>query len=101
MYEINLLNKIDPLVSPPPKWKITLCGCGNHPVNPKRDIYKQHNKWMAQQEYNIEKGSSKMTNIKGVGHSAPNKPKPSYDLSGDEYELSAEQLRKFNDKRKE
>jgi hypothetical protein len=27
---------------------MVMCGCGNHPINPKKDPYMQHNKWAAQ-----------------------------------------------------
>ena len=91
MLKINLLGKVgkNPIVRKPSKkkteksWKlrkiapaprkrkplrrVTLCGCGHHPVNPKKDVYKQHNIWIAQQKEKIEKGGSEIHSVKGVG----------------------------------
>ena len=46
------------------KRSITMCGCGNHPVNPKKDVYKQHNHWLAQQHPKAENNFSKLHGIK-------------------------------------
>tara|TARA_Y100000034_G_C6903237_1_gene418382 strand:+ start:1033 stop:1386 length:354 start_codon:yes stop_codon:yes gene_type:complete len=115
MIKINLLDNLlaDPLVSSPPKpeiqarWaamladtettqkrKITMCGCGNHPVNPKKDIYRQHNHWMAQQHPKTERRNSDLYGVVGIGASIK-KYVPTYDFSGEEFETTAEELRKF------
>jgi len=76
---------------------IVMCGCGNHPINPKKDPYMQHNKWAAQFHPGNESGRTDIRNIKGIGASVP-KPKPTYDFSGDEFEVSTEEMRKLNGK---
>ena len=48
----------------PAKRKITMCGCGKHPVNPKKDVYKQHNHWLAQQHPKTENNFSKLQGMK-------------------------------------
>jgi len=73
--------------------KVTKCGCGKHPVNPKGDVYKQHNQWMAQQKNRIEEGDSKLRSVKGTGASIK-KFEPTYDFSGEEFEMTAEELRR-------
>jgi len=75
------------------KRKITMCGCDKHPVNPKKDIYMQHNHWMAQQFERVESKTSGLHGVKAVGASIP-KPKLSYDFSGEDFELSPEEIRK-------
>ena len=77
---------------------IVMCGCGNHPINPKKDPYKQHNNWAAQMHPHDESGRSDIRNVKGV-IPKPQKPNPTYDFSGDEFEVTLEQLRGFNDKK--
>ena len=77
---------------------IVMCGCGNHPINPKKDPYKQHNNWAAQFHPYDESGRSDIRNVKGVVPK-PQKPNPTYDFSGDEFEITSEQLRGFNDKK--
>ena len=80
MIEINLLDNLlpHPIIDNPnwekiqyrwkemekKKRKITMCGCGNHPVNPKKDVYKQHNHWLAQQHPKTENTFSKLHGIK-------------------------------------
>jgi len=76
---------------------IVMCGCGNHPINPKKDPYKQHNNWAAQFHPKTESGRSDIRNIKGIGPS-PEKYTPTYDFSGDDFEMSPQELRGFNDK---
>ena len=53
-----------PKKSQDPKRKITMCGCGKHPVNPKKDVYKQHNHWLAQQHPKTEHNFSKLQGMK-------------------------------------
>lgn len=74
-----------------------MCGCGNHPINPKKDPYTQHNKWAAQFHPGKESGRTDIRNVKGVGVSA-DQIKPTYDFSGEEFEMSDAELRKFNGK---
>ena len=123
MIKINLLDNLlaDPLVVAPSaqkiqdRWaqmleekklkatrkrKITMCGCGNHPVNPNKDVYKQHNHWMAQQKPKMESKKSDLYGTKGIGASIK-KYVPVYDFSGDEFEMSNTELRKFNERKKE
>jgi len=76
-----------------PLRKITKCGCGKHPVNSKGDVYKQHNQWMAQQMNRIEEGDSKLRGVKGTGASIK-KFEPTYDFSGEDFEMSPEELRR-------
>ena len=76
---------------------IVMCGCGNHPINPKKDIYAQHNNWMDQFHPKTESGRSDIRNIKGIAPS-PEKYTPTYDFSGDDFEMSPQELRGFNDK---
>ena len=76
---------------------IVMCGCGNHPINPKKDPYMQHNKWAAQFHPKTESGRSDILNIKGIGKS-PSKPNPTYDFSGDEFEVTMEEMRKVSGK---
>jgi len=77
---------------------IVMCGCGNHPINPRKDPYMQHNKWAAQFHSKMESGRTDIRNIKGIGVSEP-VIKPTYDFSGDEFEITPEELRKFNGKK--
>jgi len=77
-------------------FQITMCGCGKHPVNPKKDIYEQHNHWMAQQHEKVENGSSDLRGVKGIGASIQ-KAEFIYDFSGEEFEISPEQIRKLSD----
>jgi hypothetical protein len=72
---------------------ITWCGCGNHPINPKKDPYKQHNIWMAQFHPHDESGRSDIRRVKGIGASK-SRPKPTYDFSGEEFEVTNDILRK-------
>jgi hypothetical protein len=74
---------------------ITWCGCGNHPINPKKDRYKQHNIWMAQFHPFDENGQSDIRRVKGIGASK-RKPKPTYDFSGEEFEVTNAELYKYN-----
>jgi hypothetical protein len=76
---------------------IVMCGCGNHPINPKKDVYKQHNNWAAQFHRGLESGRTDIRGIKGIDR--PPIPKPTYDFSGDEFELTADEMRKFNGKK--
>ena len=64
---------------------VVICGCGNHPINPKKDPYMQHNKWAAQFHPNQESGRTDIRNVKGIGATKPT-PKARYDFSGEEYE---------------
>ena len=77
---------------------IVMCGCGNHPINPKKDPYMQHNKWAAQFHPKTESGRSDIRNVKGIGTTVQ-KPNPTYDFSGDDFEMSPQELRGFNDKK--
>ena len=77
---------------------IVMCGCGNHPINPKKDPYMQHNNWAAQFHAGMENGRSDIRNVKGIGTSTQ-KPNPTYDFSGEDFEMSPEELRGFNDKK--
>jgi len=121
MIKINLLDNLlaDPLVVAPSaekiqdRWaqmvaekkpentvkrKITMCGCGNHPVNPKKDVYTQHNHWMAQQFPKTESRRSNLYGVKGLDE--PSKKYTStYDFSGEEFEMSSAELRQFNDEK--
>lgn len=82
MMQINLLDNLipDPLVQNPDwqkiqsRWedmenkkrKITMCGCGNHPVNTKKDVYMQHNNWVMQFHPDMESGKTDVRKIKGI-----------------------------------
>ena len=81
------------------KRKITMCGCNKHPVNPKKDIYQQHNHWMAQQHPKTESRNSDLHSVKVVGASIK-KFKLTYDFSGEELEVTTEQMRYVRDKEK-
>jgi len=112
-YYINLLDNLGPIHDPtgtnkedtdeeeekeePEIRTIVMCGCRNHPINPKKDVYKQHNNWAAQFHRGMESGRTDIRNIKGIGK--PITAKPTYDLSGDEFEITADEVRKFNDKK--
>jgi hypothetical protein len=76
---------------------IVMCGCGNHPINPKKDPYKQHNNWAAQFHPKTESGRSDIRNIKGIA-STPEKQTPTYDFSGDDFEVTNEEMKKINEK---
>ena len=75
------------------------CGCGNHPINPKKDPYKQHNKWAAQFHPKTESGRTDIRTIKGTGFSKKTPAKPTYDFSGDDFEVTNSELRKFKDEK--
>jgi len=113
MMKINLLGKpTDPLVSKPDKekgkkyWKesksksikkrtITYCSCGKHPVNPKKDVYKQHNHWLRQQlDGPVETEHSQLQDATPIGASVK-KFVPTYDFSGEDFEMSPDELRKI------
>ena len=72
---------------------IVMCGCGNHPINPNKDPYMQHNNWAAQMHPHDESGRSDIRKIKGIGTST-DKFTPTYDFSGDEFEVTNEEMRK-------
>ena len=72
---------------------IVWCGCGNHTINPKKDPYKQHNMWAAEHHPLDEDGLSDIRKVKGIGASKK-APKPTYDFSGDEFEVTNDILRK-------
>jgi len=108
-YYINLLGNLGPLhddegnnkepeveedreVTEPEIRTIVMCGCGNHPINPKKDVYKQHNNWAAQFHRGMESGRTDIRGVKGIDR--PQSPKPTYDFSGDEFEVSNDELRK-------
>jgi len=72
-YYINLLGNLGPIHDPagtnkkdtddteeektePEIKTIVMCGCGNHPINPRKDVYKQHNNWAAQFHRGMESG---------------------------------------------
>ena len=72
---------------------LIMCGCGHHVIDRRQDPYKEHNRWVESADANkIENSFSKVRHIKGI-EPAP-KPSPSYDFSGDDFELSTEDLRK-------
>jgi len=113
-YYINLLGNLGPLhddegsnkeqeaeedreVTEPEIRTIVMCGCGNHPINPKKDVYKQHNNWAAQFHRGMESGRTDIRGVKGIDR--PQTPKPTYDFSGDEFEMTADEMRKFNGKK--
>jgi hypothetical protein len=87
----------DEEVTEPEIRTVVMCGCGNHPINPKKDVYKQHNNWAAQFHRGVESGRTDIRHIKGIDR--PQRPKPTYDLSGDEFEMTADEMRKFNGKK--
>jgi len=86
-------NKGDPQIK-----TIVMCGCGNHPVNPNKDPYMQHNKWAAQFHPGIESSRTDIRGVKGVGFSEKTPAKPSYDFSGEDFEVTSDELRKINGK---
>mgnify|MGYP003643969123 CR=1 FL=1 len=77
---------------------IVMCGCGNHPINPKKDPYKQHNNWASQFHPKVESSRTDIRGIKGVGYSAKTPPKNSYDVSGEEFEVTNEEMRETQGK---
>jgi len=72
---------------------VTWCGCGNHTINSNKDPYKQHNDWMAQFHPHDESGRTDIRRVKGVGISK-SRAKPTYDFSGEEFEVTNDVLRK-------
>ena len=77
---------------------IVMCGCGNHPINPKKDPYMQHNNWIAQFHPYDESGRSDIRKVKGLG-TTTDKYTPTYDFSGDEFEVTSTEMRELNDKK--
>jgi hypothetical protein len=77
---------------------IVMCGCGNHPINPKKDPYKQHNNWASQFHPQVESSRTDIRGIKGIGFSAKTPAKSSYDFSGDDFEVTMEEMRKVSGK---
>ena len=74
---------------------LIMCGCGQHAIDGRKDPYQEHNRWIEGISTNyIENSFSIVQNLKGIGVSAP-KRTHSYDFSGDEFEVTNEQLRKF------
>jgi hypothetical protein len=80
------------------KRPITYCSCGNHPVNPRKDIYKQHNHWVAQQDFKLESNNTRLQGIKGIGISGPKPYVPTYDFSGEDFETDWDEIRKVSSK---
>ena len=79
------------------KYKITFCSCGKHPVNPNKDVYRQHNHWLRQQMGGpVELGYSQLQDATPIGASIK-KFEPTYDFSGEDFEMSPEELRKVRD----
>ena len=52
---------------------------------------------MVQQRNRVEEGDSKLRGVKGIGASIK-KFEPTYDFSGEEFEMSPEELRKTKNK---
>jgi hypothetical protein len=77
---------------------IVMCSCENHPVNPRKDIYKQHNHWVAQQDFKLESNNTRLQGIKGIGISAQKPYVPTYDFSGEDFETDWNEIRKVNSK---
>ena len=73
---------------------IVMCGCGNHPINPNKDPYMQHNNWAAQFHPKMESSRTDIRGIKSVGFSEKTPTQPSYDFSGEEFEVTNEEMRK-------
>jgi hypothetical protein len=110
MIKINLLDNLipEPLVQKPDwqkiqiRWKemenkkrkITMCGCGNHPVNIKKDVYMQHNNWVMQFHPKMESGRTNLHQIKGLNKEPC---ELQYDFSGEEHEITSTELREFGD----
>jgi len=106
-YYINLLGNMGPLhdadeeveeeeKTEPEIRTIVMCGCGNHPINPKKDPYKQHNIWAAQFHPKQESGHTDIRNVKGIG-AGSEKYKPTYDFSGEEFEVTPAEMRKLSE----
>jgi hypothetical protein len=72
---------------------LVMCGCKNHFIDSRHDPYEEHNKWVKAEGRKIEGGGSNLNNVRGIGVSEP-KHKPTYDFSGDEFEVTNEELRK-------
>tara|TARA_Y100001938_G_scaffold140892_1_gene209799 strand:+ start:246 stop:587 length:342 start_codon:yes stop_codon:yes gene_type:complete len=76
---------------------LVMCGCGNHMINTNKDPYTQHNQWIEGElepelASSIESPRSFLEKTKGINISAP-KPDPSYDFSGEEFEVPLADLR--------
>tara|TARA_Y100000310_G_scaffold305107_1_gene344925 strand:+ start:1534 stop:1881 length:348 start_codon:yes stop_codon:yes gene_type:complete len=113
MNYINLIGNLGPLTTQPqvakkkaltrsPRKKedkkkeiktITWCGCGNHPINPKKDPYTQHNNWMAQFHPQTESRRTDIRSTQGIKRKAPFVP--TYDFSGEEFEITNNELQQF------
>jgi hypothetical protein len=73
------------------------CGCGSHKIDPGKDVYRQHNQWIEEEfgrGVKIESGGTSLENIKNL-YVAPRRKRPSYDFSGEEFEITNEEMRKF------
>jgi len=71
------------------------CGCGHHTIDSTKDPYKEHNRWVEGiSTAHVERNTSAIQNVRGIGSSLP-KRTPSYDFSGEEFEVDNETLRKF------
>jgi len=86
----------DEEVTQPEIRTIHWCGCGNHPINPKKDPYMQHNNWAAQFHPKMESSRTDIRGIKGIGFTEKTPAKFTYDFSGEEFEVTNDDLRKFN-----
>ena len=86
----------DEEVTQPEIRTIHWCGCGNHPINPKKDPYMQHNNWAAQFHPKMESSRTDIRGIKSVGFTGKTPAKLTYDFSGEELEVTNDDLRKFN-----
>ena len=72
---------------------LVMCGCKNHFIDSRKDPYEEHNNWVEGAARKIESAGSHLNHVRGTGVSAP-KLKPSYDFSGEEFEVTNDVLRK-------
>ena len=76
-----------------------MCGCGQHHIDADKDPYKQHNEWAAKLYPKVESGVTNIASIDGVGISDDaHDTSPKYDFSGEEFEVTADIIRKTNKK---
>ncbi len=76
-----------------------MCGCGQHHIDANKDPYKQHNEWAAKLYPKVESGVTNIASIDGVGISDDaHDTSPKYDFSGEEFEVTADIIRKTNKK---
>ena len=101
MNYFNLLGNLGPIEEEEAEeesdYEITtmiMCGCKQHFIDSREDPYKEHNKWVEKKAgHGVEDGQSRLQGVKSIKRHV--KMEQSYDFSGEEFEVTFEEMRKY------